>query len=264
MKKHVFEPTLFAFERKIAHEITEKTYNGPGTGYQYFRCIEGSKRFTNPEVCVLFAAFNFQEDDSYFLAGPFEHHNKYYGLVSVYYNTNAEPKDTLRAKFFAKSFKQESLAYLNYQARVRIEDNFGKGTEFYRVPGEGDQPYFSGLDLKFGKKDIPEDVLNKLEKSKDLCALFFKTPSALAEIIKLLTEQEILEWKESLKSNAEECWLEVESTATYVERPFKVHLQGTDDCSFEANFSTKQDVINFLKELPILGSAVVSKMTFTN
>lgn len=246
--------------RDLAMAITEKTYNGqPGTGYQYFRDIEGSSY--NGNTVVAFLAVEFDVVESGFLGGPFEYNDSHYGLVSIYYNGQAKTQAEFVEHFDSTTFLKDSTIYMPYQAAKRVNDHFGGKTKFW-FDQETKQSY-SDIDLLHGKDEIDPAVFARLSSS-DECAVFFQTKAGLSLIESMLTAAEVKEWEQKLQDARERCKQEALKTTCLKEKPWKVRLQGTDDCSWEATFATEREAVNFVYALMHNGQIEVSRMTFTN
>lgn len=238
---------LFKEERAIAQKISEQTYNGtPGTGYQYFRKEEG-KEYSHRGVCLAFIAIEYDELDSYFLAGPFIKDKKHYGLLSVYQapvqnlKSLQEYIDDMRER----QLKGSSTSYMPYTARKRI-DEYVKECIFYW--DDVTRQSYSSLDLDLGKHEIPEDVLSRLKPSGKT-QVFFNTKAATAKILEIMTSQEIAQWGESLKHSADRIEEEMRKTQVCKEKPFYIHLAGTDDCSWGAAFQNEQEVFDTIEAI---------------
>jgi len=251
--------SIFEQERILAQQITEKTYNGkPGSGYQYFRVEEG-KEYSNRGICIAFLAIEYDEFESHFLAGPFIHEDKHYGLVSIYEKIGLEPIQVYIDDMRKKQLQGDSTTYMPAAARQRVDQYFGASTFYF---DDQTKQSYSSLDLEFGKKEIEPDVLKRLKKF-DKCGVFFRTQGAAAKVQSLLTSKEISQWGQSLVLSANRLEEEMRKTQVCAEKPYYVHLAGTDDCSWGVALQSSQDVEQLIND--IYDADNVSKlMWFTN
>ena len=250
---------IFKQERLIAEKLTEKTYNGtPGTGYQYYKAEEG-KEYSNRGVCLAFLAVEYDEFESWFLAGPFIDQDKHYGLLSIYQMNGLKPLQVYIDEMRKSQLKGNSTSYMPYSARKRLEDYVGDCTFYW---DDTTKQSFSSFDLKYGKKEIPLDVLQRLTESGKT-QVFFNTKGATAKVLEILTSKEVVEWGESLKLSADRIEEEMRRTQVCAEKPFYVHLTGNDDCSWGIALATEQEVLDTVEA--VYDRENVSKlMHFTN
>lgn len=208
---------------------------------------------------LFFGAVEYEKDDADFLAGPFEHNNKYYGLVYVTTETKLQPIAEILKQMHHECMNNNSETWMPYSVRRRIKDYF-KSCICYR--DNRTNMLYSSLDLEYGKNEIKPEILDRLVSLGET-GLFFKTEGAKKEILSWFTQSELNEWHANLKDFADKVCFEVERTTPCIEKPYKIYLYGTDDTSFTTTVATEKDWKNFVKNMNT-STFVHENMLFTN
>ena len=208
---------------------------------------------------VFFGAFEFEDDDSYFLAGPFQYQGKCYGLVSVRMAKQLEPIDTITARLYAEMTTPESTTYMPYAARQRVQARYEKSDFFF---DEVTKQSYSDLDLQHGVDEIDPAVKKRLKQTGE-CGIFFNTKGARQVVCNLLTPSEINDWQTAMETTARGACEETRRTTSCVERPYEIYLYGTDDCSFTITVTSEADWKKFLSDMKT-SDFVHEHMVFTN
>lgn len=200
---------------------------------------------------TLVDAVNFG-DDAYFLAGPF---NGLYGLVYIKKRINAKPISQLN-EATNNSFRKSPIFY-PYVLRSKIEAMHGQAADFWW--NNGTRRSLSSIDIQAGASTDGYAFDGKQ------CSLFANTEEGIKLLFSALTDIDWLEAEKALAANIEEAQNEAERTCMHAEKPYRVHLQGTDDTSYGRVFSTMEDAKQLLADLHKYGfSAVHEQMFFTN
>lgn len=208
---------------------------------------------------VFFGAFEFEEDDSYFLGGPFSHQGKKYGLVSVRVAKALEPIETIVGSLYKEMTTGNSTTYMPHATRKRVEARYEKSDFFF---DEVTKQSYSDLDLQYGSDEIDPSVKERLKKT-GVCGIFFNTNGARQVISSLLTQSEINEWQNALERTAKETCEEMHKIASCVERPYQIYLYGTDDSSFTTTVATEEEWQKFLSDMKT-SDFVHEHMVYTN
>ncbi len=202
---------------------------------------------------LYFGAIEYPKEDAYFLAGPFEYDNKYYGLVNVTTENNLRSITQILAEARKDSMLKNSDMWIPYNAKQRLRDYYKTCVLYYH---KKTKHYFSNIDLAYGINEIDMSVLDQCERFEDV-SLYFSTEGARKEILSWLTKAEIAEWESSLTKMADNVCDVLEKTAYSIERPYQIFLYGTDDVSYISTVATekqwkefvlKMNSISFVKE----------------
>ncbi len=207
--------------------------------------------------CVEFPA-----DDAYFLAGPFQHEGKFYGMVNITHSPDELAQAELLERARLDVLTPDSDSYMPYTARNRLRLDYPNGMGLYY--DEVTKTSYSELDLKVGVSEIPEDIQNRLVRSCE-CAPFFQTKAAQALVMSDLTPGEREEWLKSLEDAAARVVEEMRATSACKELPYRIYLYGNDDASWTTVVASEVEVQALLADLRARGvKAVQDRMLFTN
>lgn len=258
-------PKIAEFRKnaEIIPRWNDYVYNKEGSIYQNILTYGREKRKISTSVLFV-GAVEVPRENAYFLGGPFESNDSFFGGVSLVKIENAPNEEDLISAYIKKDITTHmtSPSYMPYGAASKVKAVFGDASEhlFDRTLGL----HFSDLDFKYGKDEIPEDFKAESRDEKSICSLFFNTKGALAKVLEVLTDQEIEEWKSSL---TEVNKIGVRDHLRYgplAEKPYMVRFFGNDDSSWTLTFATEEEAVKFIcEELP-KGLEATDKMWFTN
>lgn len=211
-------------------------------------------------------AIKYRPEEADLLAHAYEHKNKFYGIARISTFSNMQPENVILNNIIEKEKVIDNLSSLEYPARYRIEDFMGHLVDIYIDPLTSAQ--YSQLDMTYGRKDIPEDVLSRLILKKmdgatvrDL--LFFKTISVKRKIDEYLTLREIRDWEIKHQQNIQKLIESLKKTEPTKEKPIVMDLYGTDDVSFSVALATEEEALELMKKIEKIGHNVVIENMFS-
>lgn len=204
------------------------------------------------DILIVLDAIKFSDEDASRLAGPFLNN---YGLVYIEYNPNSLPISEQHAETLQHCLTSHTC--FPYQYQKKIEDKFGKSSEFW-YNNELKQS-LSDIDIRLGADTTG------YTKRDAICSLFARTELGWKELLSALTEDEQETCLQYATKQAEEWCNDDEYCIDCKERPYTVYLCGNDDASWTKAFSTVQDALMLIVDLQQYGFSVVdNQMYFTN
>lgn len=242
------------------------------------------RRLENREEKLLeIRAIEFDNDEAYFLAGPVMFQGKSYGMAYFQHRPGCKPIAQQEEEMIESHKRVKSLLYM---PRVYSEKFYkyldphaehvnACASEFFFDPET--KRSFSALDLRFdGAREIDHKVITrgrkhsraqakKEGKTGIFCGAFWTTKIAEERICEYIGKEAIEATIEKQLKVAHEINEENRNVAFCAERPYQLHLLGTDDASFTKTFETLEAMEKFAQSIKQLGSRIVtSQMTFTN
>lgn len=202
--------------------------------------------FINFNNIILIDAIEFPDEDVYKLVSPFDGK---YGIVIIYDFSNKNLP--LFAEQCLKVYNDmfTSCLYMEPNTRNKIENLFGKDTDFYYSYNK-DTKYrsISGFDISVSKSSI-----EGWDKAHMKCQLFWNTSTAFELIKDSMNVKEYYKWAKNCKQATSIYVKDAEMASLCKERPFKITLCRNDDFSWSRVYETELECINALEKLKSTG-----------
>lgn len=189
----------------------------------------------------------FPEHEADFLASAFFIDGKYYGKVDLFTTDNLISIKEMQEEVY---IDKDSCLYMSPNDRTNIELMLGY-SKFYAAK---DESYYSDLGIKLANLDPTQ-----LEYVSE-CTLFFKTKEAQEYILTMVKEPEV--WEANLARVNKKIADEAVLTVASIEFPYVVYLYGDDDSSYTCVKKTKEEALEFIKNMT--RESVFTEMVFTN
>lgn len=216
---------------------------------------------------MLFREVEFPANDAHFLAGPFKHEGRFYGLATVRHEPEALAESAMLQKQSERCLVSLRHCAMPYPIAQIVHAQFGNSSEMhlYKDEASGKLWSYSDLDLKLGADEIADELKAKLTPYATRCSFFYKTEGARVAVEALLTAEQLEQWQSSLEVMTGQVIDEVKQTECCAERPYQIYLCGNDDSSWTTTRATMKDVEALFADIEKRGSAAVyDNMTFTN
>lgn len=229
--------------------------------------VEEQNYFAPGAKDMLFREVEFPENDAYFLAGPFKHEGRFYGLATVRHEPEALAEAVMLQKERERCLVTLRHCAMPYAIAEIVHAKFGNSSEMhlYKDEASGKLWSFSDLDLKLGGDEIADELKAKLTPYASRCSFFYKTEGARLAVEAVLTAEQLEQWQSALGKMTGHVIDEVKLTECCAERPYQIYLCGNDDSSWTTTCATLQDVDALFADIAKRGSAAVyDNMTFTN